>query len=446
MTTNRIIATIVIVTILLMALFGWYVVSSNSTTDTGPVSTIKKTIGGFFPFGNSDAPATNQNSNSSSATGQNVFGSSTQNVNIPVATVSRLKQITSEPVAGASIFSVPVPKQTKSTSTSTPTTTPSDYIVYIEQGTGHVYKEAVDSPTQELLSATTIPKVDAAFVGQKNAVAYQYFKNDNETLETFLGQIVPDTSTTTATFGKVAGNFLPQDIYRFAMAATGDRIFYLTQGIDSDTGYVANADGTKSTAVITTPVREWDISWPNTNTLLMTTAPDSSVQGYLFALNLSTKTSSQVLGGINGLTAIASPDLSYYIYSASTYNGFTTHIYRPKDGFDASIPLVTLPEKCTWSSVNNTIAYCAVPASIPSATYPESWYRGDVSFADNIWKLDLKAGTSTEVLQASQQFQNGQTADMIDLSVDQGDHYLIFKNKVDNTLWQYHLDTISNSL
>ena len=178
----------------------------------------------------------------------------------------------------------------------------------------------------------------------------------------------------------------------------------------------------------------------------MNTAPDSSVNGFLFSLNLSTKKLTQVLGNIDGLTAIASPDLSYYIYSESTYSGFATHVYRPKDNFDASIPLVTLPEKCTWSSTNTAIAYCAVPSSIPSAGYPESWYRGDVSFSDNVWRLNLAAGTSTEVLQSAQQFPAGITADMINLSVDQGDHYLIFTNKKDNTLWEYRLDETANGL
>lgn len=447
MTTNRFITIVVIVTIAILALLGWWYVSSVSTTSTGSTSGIEKTLHSFFPFGGSATTTANSQTNTTtSTTTQNSIDETSDG---SATAIPRLRQVTSEPVAGASIFSVTTPKTIRA-ATSTASTTASSYIVYVEQGTGHIYKEFVDSPTQ-LISATTIPKVDAAFVGTNNAVAYQYFKNDNETLETFLGQIVNPIIATSSSAddspasGKVSGSFLPQDIYRFDMAPSGDRIFYLAQGPTGDVGYVANIDGSKPTQVVSSPLREWDISWPSTNNVLMTTSPDSSVSGYLYSLNLATKNFSQILGGISGLTAIANPDLSYYIYSEATYNGFTTHVYRPKDDFDASIPLVTLPEKCTWSSTNTSIAYCAVPTSIPSAGYPESWYRGDVSFNDNIWKLDLKAGTSTEILNFSQQ-SNGGSADMINLSVDQGDHYLIFKNKKDTTLWQYRLDDTVNGL
>jgi len=447
-TKNRYIAIIVLITLILLGFLGWWLASGSHSgaTGTGGSSSFQKTLQNFFPFGNpagtSTAQAQGQGS-SGASTGQTINESGSNAPGI----LPRLRELSSEPVAGAGIFSLPISASLRSTSTSTASS--SDFVIYVEKGTGHVYREYTDSPTQELLSATTIPKIDTAYVGANRAVAYQYFKSDNETLETFLGHVADpviattSSSNTTPASGKVSGIFLPQDIYRFDIGPAGDRIFYLTQGVDSDTGYVANIDGSKSTQVFSTPLRELDLSWPTTDTVLLNTSPDSSVDGYLFALDVATKNVSQVLGGIPGLTAIANPDLSDYIYSASTFNGFVTHVYKPSTNFDATTSITTLPEKCAWSTVNVNIAYCAVPTSIPQAGYPESWYLGDVSFSDNIWKLDLKAGTSTEILNFSQQ-SGGQSADMIDLSVSQGDRYLIFTNKKDNILWGYRLTATAN--
>jgi hypothetical protein len=90
--------------------------------------------------------------------------------------------------------------------------------------------------------------------------------------------------------------------------------------------------------------------------------------------------------------------------------------------------LKTLPEKCIWSEVDVNKIYCAVPKNLPTANYPDDWYKGLVSFDDNLWQIDTLTGETTLLL-------NQFGFDIINIFKTKNEDFLFFQNKKDGTLW-----------
>ena len=145
-----------------------------------------------------------------------------------------------------------------------------------------------------------------------------------------------------------------------------------------------------------------------------------------------------IIGGIKGLTGKISADLSKIIYSARTNNNFTTSIRNLKDNTSQGVIFKTLSEKCVWSTMRKNEVYCAVPTDIPEAIYPDDWYRGNVSFVDQIWYLNTITG---EVhLVANLIDLSKKLIDATELTLDPRENTLYFINKRDLTLWALDLN------
>ena len=101
------------------------------------------------------------------------------------------------------------------------------------------------------------------------------------------------------------------------------------------------------------------------------------------------------------------------------------------------IGLKTLPEKCVWGK-NSDVLYCSVPKFIDQFDYPDAWYQGQVSFSDQIWKINV-ANNNAELLADPASIAGGEDIDGIKLAVDDGENYLFFVNKDNSYLWKLDL-------
>ncbi|MBU0998803.1 hypothetical protein KKG24_00625, partial [Patescibacteria group bacterium] len=81
--------------------------------------------------------------------------------------------------------------------------------------------------------------------------------------------------------------------------------------------------------------------------------------------------------------------------------------------------------------------YCGVPKSITNNRYPDTWYQGEVSFSDQIWKIDIKTESATLLLDPITI--SGEDIDSIKLMLDSNENYLFFINKKDSFLWEFNL-------
>ena len=378
----------------------------GNTTNTGVY---------YNPFGNYSGSATTTSTANQTVPTTEENGNPTTYVN---SATSPLTKIATLPIAGAESF------ERKTAGTATTTT----IVRYTDRATGHTMDYNTTTRILATASNTTIPTIYRAWWSGGNLLA-QFLDKDKQTIKTYAG-ILPTTSTSTVA---LSGSFLANDIYNLAISPKGNRVFYLQAG-DNAVGAIANIDGSKRNQIFTFPFNEWATQWPNENTITLTTKPSSNIAGFMYLLS-STGVMTKALGGINGLTTRTSPSLNYSLYSESTGGGISTAIYDLKKGLTTPLNHSTLPEKCLWSTLNKTVAYCAVPTNIAIGNYPDDWYQGNVSFVDNIYKIDV----SLPAMQLLYSLPQDQSIDAINLFLDQKENNLYFTNKNDYSLWGLNL-------
>lgn len=395
---------IVIVAILVLAI-GIYLLFFTSPLNQTPANT--QNTGS--PFGNYNG--------SSSTTPVSSGGTTNNSSSTPAfvnSNISPLIKISKVPIAGAEVFER---KLTATTST--------NIVRYTERATGHTTE--YDSAAYALTTAsnTTIPSIyEALWSG--NTVLARFLDQNKYSIKTFSGNL-PSTTTPTT---QLTGVFLDDDVYSLAISPKGNRVFTLLRG-DSAIGSISNLDGNKGTTIFNFPFNEWTAEWPNENTITLTTKPSYNTNGYMYFLTTA-GSMTKALGNIAGLTTRTSPNLGYAIYSGSNTGGIATGIYDFKKNTTLAFTgNPTLPEKCVWSKLNKTTAYCAVPTTIPIGNYPDDWYKGKISFADNIYKVDI----ALPAVQLLYKLPTDQTIDATNLFLDAKENNLYFTNKNDYFLW-----------
>jgi hypothetical protein len=75
---------------------------------------------------------------------------------------------------------------------------------------------------------------------------------------------------------------------------------------------------------------------------------------------------------------------------------------------------------------------CGVPSYFPEANYPDDWYKGVISFNDEIWIYDVN-NFAKEKVNISQR--DKVALDIINPQLSEDDNFLLFQNKKDLSLW-----------
>ncbi len=383
----------------------------------------------------------------------------------------KLKEVSSMPIAGFTIFSkerlVPVVTATTSSTTppsapllnqggegggnsssatkkttiktTKPTAPPTEMALalrYAAKATGNIYETFADTIQEGQFSTTTIPEVyDAYFGNNGNSVVMRYLSGDEETIETFLGTLPKEIfGADTIANNQITGSLLPNNIKSISLSPDTSSMFYLFDSGDSMIGTTLNFTTNKKVQIFTSPFTEWSSGWGNSKIITLTTKPTSGIPGYVYEMDQTGKNLNQTLGNINGLTALPSPDGKFILYGDNSLN---LNIYNKSTNTSTLLGVKTLPEKCVWNSGSTTV-YCAVPKAIPVNQYPDAWYQGEVSFNDQFWKINVGTGNTTMLVDPIT-MPGGQEIDGIKLAVDSAENYLFFVNKKDSYLWEFSL-------
>jgi len=383
-------------------------------------------------------------------------------VETPTPTVNEnnsiLKKISSFPVSGFGTYSkqifavvqpavtppvdttvtVPVVKNSKKTAVVAPVAPATEYVStvrYVNKATGNIYESDADKINEHKFTNTIIPKIyEAFFTKSPNAVTVRYLKDDNTTIESYLGTLPVDLlGADSAGQQTLNGNFLPEGITDMSVSSDGSQLFYLFNVNDNSIGIMTDGTGNKKSQIFTSPFTEWLSQWPSPKMVTLTTKPADGIPGYMYAINTDKKDLTKVIGGINGLTTLTSPSGKLILYSTSTNGNLATNIFNKDTGTTNTLGAKTLPEKCVWTKDSSYI-YCAVPKSLDPVLYPDSWYQGLTSFSDEVWKIDSFSGSATKI--ADPVALSGEGVDGIKLALDDNEDYLFFINKQDNYLWE----------
>jgi|GEM_PF-345989 len=459
---------VIILIILVLVLASFLKPSTTTTGNTEGTNFFSR----IFPFGKS---VDNNENNSTSET------PSTTIVNEKGVTKERLVRISSMPVAGYGVYQkerylevpaipatetpptevaptenqpaleTPAPinaeikKPKKSTQKTNPVpvvkpTPPATEFVpavrYVERATGNVYESLVDQINEVKLTTTTIPQTyEANFAGKSAFAVLRYLGDDAKTIEAFLGNMPPEILGGDTGASELSGSFLPENITDMSVSPDSSSIFYLFKNNTGVVGVTAQASGTNKNQIFSSPFTEWLSFWPNDRMITLTTKPSYAVPGYVYAIDPATKKMTRVMSGVNGLTTLASPSGKLVLYANNTLD---LRIFNIDAQGSTTVGIKTLPEKCVWG-LDSIYLYCAVPNYVSGANYPDTWYQGEISFSDQIWKVNTENGNTT-LLADPAAFQAGEDMDGIKLSLDKSGKYLFFVNKKDSSLWELILN------
>jgi hypothetical protein len=305
-------------------------------------------------------------------------------------------------------------------------------IRYVNKATGNIYQTFADKLDERKFSGTIIPKVYEAFFGNKGmSVIMRYLKN-NKIIETFTGSLQKEyLGADSIGTNTVIGSFLPENITDMSVSSDSSQVFYIFNIGDGATVITLSLQTGTKVQVFDYSFTEWLTDWPSSKMITVTTKPSSGVPGFMYAINPDKKDFNKILGGVSGLTTLTSPNGKMVLYGDSN---LSINLLNIGTGSSNLIAIKTLPEKCTWGGGSDVI-YCAVPKFIEQKAYPDSWYQGEVSFSDEIWKIDPMDGTATKILDPLS-LTTGEDIDGVKLALDDNSNYLFFVNKKDSYLWQ----------
>lgn len=363
----------------------------------------------FLPFGKpSDSAPRNTNST------QNNQGNSSDQNNLLInesQETKGLRQLSSEPVSGATIF-----VQGSSTS-----------VRYVEKATGHIYEVDLHTSVKKRISNTTIPKIEEVAWGNNGQTLVARFMKEG-TLQSRFATIASSSASTTDGLLNLEGFDMAPNILSLMFSPKKDKIFYFTGSRLGAEGFTTNSRGEKASLVWKFPITEWVVEWQQNDTINLTTKSSNNLPGSMYEISLKNGSFTPILSGIAGLSTKINSDGSKILYSESSRQSLELKLLNKISGSTSKIPLATLAEKCSWQ--NKKIVVCGVPSNL-SGNLPDSWYQGKVSFSDTLWRIDTDHLITENLINSSDQ----ESFDIQDIKIGQDEKNIIFTNKKDGSLW-----------
>ena len=318
-----------------------------------------------------------------------------------------LRQLTTRPIAGFIAINA----------------SGTQHIRYAERGTGHIYSLDLTSGEERRLSGTTIPRVTTATFSETGQfVALQSLENNVR--DTFVGEIIE-------TENKVSGTSLPPNTTNLLFV--DNEVFYTVANEFGSTVYSYNLITTSLQTRVTVPFTNIILSW-NSDVLHLYNQYTRLLEGSLYRITPDLSLEALLPGGFGFLAQVHQNEI---VYTTITNNALITTRLNTTTGEEVVLPILAIPEKCSFDSGTSNLLWCASELDTSSLDYIEDWYKGTFSAQDYLWKIDLKVGEV--VLISDLSIEASRQIDVRDLQVQ--DDQLFFANKIDNTLWMYDVAT-----
>ncbi len=447
MKTSTKIITIIFILLIIAGGVYWYLFFYGPGNQIDPEMPAGGTTGGFVPL---NAPSSNTGTGTTNNGNQNnTNGNSTSSPTNTVAQnpIPYLRLLSNSPIGGYGAS----------------TTASTTVVRWIDRGRGNVFEAKGDSLEIITLSNTILPRVYES-VWNKNITAMigSLLSSNSDVPTVVYARLNPQATTskaTTSTASSTAsttvtttsipntnitpynlkGKNLPENMLAYAVSPKGDKIFMLIKEDGNSAGYIANFDGTSVSKIFTNPLTQVNVEWPEETTIAITTKGSASHAGYLYFVNTKTGIWKKILGPIYGLSTRVSKDAKYVLASATGKDQtLVTNVYITGTTTPTDATIRTLADKCAWGNYYKEIVYCAVSTQQTSATYPDDWYRGNITSSDKIWQLNVKSG---DIRLVSSIFdKSDRLINAFNLGLDTRDDFLFFMNKDDLSFWSLDLN------
>ncbi|MEK9171821.1 MAG: hypothetical protein AAB782_01115 [Patescibacteria group bacterium] len=399
---------IAVISITLVAFFGWYLFLRNPNISAGVA------IRNILPFGSGGDTTSRLTNNPSTP-----LGASNQLVadefGNPAANLFRLSNT---PVAGAVVFD-------RGNQT---------IVRYVDRATGHIYDTDLATLEKTKVTNNTLPKIyEAYFRSDGNAVILRSLKDSSDVVENLSLALTPSKATSTSLY-TVSSTALRGNISAVA-AGSGNTLIYALR--DNSSIVTSAFNGTGAKTLFTSAFTDWRLNTAG-NSLIVYTKASTDAPGYAYTLNTSSGVLTKILGPLNGLTAIQNNLGNRILYSYVEDNKMKSFTKNLTNNALSEISPTTLAEKCVWSIKKAGILFCATPTDAPGASEPDLWYRGVTHFSDRIWLFDTNTDIARVLVEPKQSLRID--IDVFEPKLSPDEDYLIFINKTDLSLWALRLE------
>jgi len=310
-------------------------------------------------------------------------------------------------------------------------TSPTTVLRFVERPSGNVFEVPVTGGSPRRLTNTLVPRVYEVSWIDSDSLVLRHADEDGITMLTLVADI--QSASSSEEIGELAGVYLDEDIRAIASHPAGKEpsLFYLAVNEQGSFGVRANSDGTGPKRVWSSPLRGWRLSWVADDTVVLWQNAAQGLAGSAYTLSLKDGSLSLLTGNQSGLTVAKHPTEDVFAYSTSVKG--KTRLFARVAGVETELPVVTLAEKCVWGLGGELLLYCAVPNSFPAVDLPDAWYRGETSFNDRWYVVDVAKGSAEELL--SRQEAGGALIDVADPVLDVDGERIFFTDSKTGTLW-----------
>ena len=321
------------------------------------------------------------------------------------------------------------------------TTASTTFVRWVDRGRGNILEAYGNLSDITTLSNTLLPRTyESIWNKDLSSFIGTILGDDNQTISTLFASIAPQATSSSGAPYQLQGKNLPDGIVSYASSPKKDKVFLFIIQNGQGVGYIAPFNGGTAIQIFSTPVTQVNVEWPEDNTIAITTKGSAAYNGFLYFVSPKTGVWKKILGPLAGLSTKVSHDAKYVLASATDgSDGLLTAIYSVASSTSNDAVIKTLADKCTWGNFYKEVVYCAVPFKPVSGSYPDDWYRGNISTIDKMWQINAK---NSEIHLISSIFTEAKrNIDAYNLGLDTKDNYLFFMNKADLSFWSLDLVT-----
>ena len=402
---------------ILISLLGWFLFIRTQNENLAQ-TTEGRGFGTDIPsFESGPVGSTNQNIRDTLLSGFGLFsgnGGSEENAE-EVRAIPRLWNPSSVPAGGIAVMG---------TSTQTK-------IQFVERPSGNIFESNLSDGNVTRVSNTLIPNVYQTYWAGDEVLVMQHLDESGD-VATLLGTVLKTATSTEETPATTfEGSYLEPDIVSVATTQESDEIFYIVKTTTGSVGIITSIGDDSARRIFTSRLSGWRSKGINENTILLFQNASQGTEGSAFLLQ---KNSERIplQDNIRGLITAISGDEAHVLFN-NIVEGRITLFSKMTDGPQREVPLTTFAEKCVFSPLNSSIAYCAVPREIPNAQLPDAWYRGEVHFSDDWWIVDMSTGLVEQLISPESDY--GVSLDVIDPTISNDGAYIVFLDALTRTPW-----------
>jgi hypothetical protein len=297
-------------------------------------------------------------------------------------------------------------------------------VYFVEAGTGYVFSQVIMTGEETRLSNITIPLAHKA-VFSRDAQLVAIASKETGGGSTLTVVTLPYGTSTLGSFT------IDELVFDFSLSDDG-YLLYTTKGAAGVLGKQYDLRTKVTTILFELPFREAVVRWGHMSTDNPTVyqKPAASLEGYAYKM-IDGVLSRLPITGYGLSLAVGSSSI---LYATSRVDGITSYATDPEMKRSNVLPLSILPEKCAFLQLSPELV-CAYDEIPSTTTFPDNWYKGLFTFADELWRINLTDQSATQILDFAAE--SGRPLDVVHLVMSADDVRLYFINKTDESLWLY---------